>query len=231
MTKKERVANLVVITFLLAGGMVGGTKLFLKKLHQPAEYTFPPEVVRRWAFMDPTPGAYPELPRFTPARTGAWVAGEVSRLALTPGLKSLLGDGDFRAVMSDHLNFQLAALDESNGNRRVGLVAWNRNYKDIKQSFQITGLADDGSRVPGEIEGLVGLAVPLDIRSELQGVNYVNPLDLAVWIQVRFSGDRPIRSLELTYTGMNLTTSDKLALNRGESTHPATTQAVFKAPH
>ncbi len=208
MTRNEKLANAIVITVLLAGAAVGGTKLFLKKLDQPAEYTFPAATLKRWAYMDPTPGTDWGLPRFVPSKVGEWVASEINRLTRTEGLKSMLGEGRFYPVMSDKLVFQLTGRDESIGSRRASLVVWGSNFKDVKEHYLVDARADDGTLMPGTIEGNRILMMPLEVRRDLQAANYTLPPDSVVWLQVSFIGDKPVRFIDLTYRGPSGTGQD-----------------------
>jgi hypothetical protein len=201
MTRNEKITNLVVITLLLAGAGVGGTKLFLKKLNQPAEYTFPDAIIKRWAYMDPTPGTNWSLPRFVPTTTGEWAASEILRLNRTPGLASMLADGKFYPVMSQKLVFQLVARDESIGSRRVSVFVWGSSFKDVKEHYLLDARAEDGTMMPGTIEGNRILMIPLEVRRELQNANYTLPPDSVVWLQVAFNGDKPVRHIDFTYKG------------------------------
>lgn len=207
MTRNEKIANAVVITALLAGAAVGGTKLFLKKLNQPAEYTFPDATIKRWAYMDPTPGVDWGLPRFVPTKVGEWAASEINRLTRTEGLQSMLGEGKFYPVMSDKLVFQLTGRDESIGSRRVSLLVWGSHFKDVKEHYLVDARADDGTLMPGTIEGNRILMMPLEVRRDLQAANYTLPPDSVVWLQLSFNGDKPVRFIDFTYRGTSETGS------------------------
>jgi hypothetical protein len=222
--KKEIKINLIFIVILLLLCAPGAFILVRKKLNAEASYTWPDEIRKKWAYMDPVVNAR-SLPRFTPPKTGVWVSEAMNSLIKSPGLVSLVPTSRFDAIMSEGLDFQLCAHSPTEGNRRLTLLGWNKIHKDIKDQFEFSATTASGKTVRGNIEGLKRLMLHVDIREELRDAGYTNPPPSAVvWIEVQFEGDEPIKSVSMSYREEGKLFADTLdlgPLTSGPSTQPA----------
>jgi hypothetical protein len=163
--QRDTKANLIFLSVFLALSLPGAVILFKKKLEPGTPAAFMPPAVRtRLPYLSPMDA--PDLQRYVPERTGAWVA-EVARAHGYPNVAS----ADGLPVISEGRRVQLVGTAPEN---RAGLMIWD----DASTKVVIT----DGTGHPVEVRQTETIAVPEPVRKELIVAGFSKPPHHVLWV-------------------------------------------------
>jgi hypothetical protein len=160
---KESRANLFfAVLFVLIS--IPGLVMLVRKMMDPERgpMWMPPAMHSGLVYID-TIDAPPNIKRFAPARTTAWVRDLVRQRFGPAAPPTIIVDGDDLPVMSEGRLAQLVGREQRDGSTRIAVLFWNLPRESTPTSVQI--LRDDAALSDVKTESI---EVPQEIKRDLQ---------------------------------------------------------------
>ena len=185
-------ANLIFLTIFLGISLPGAVILFKKKLDPTARPMYLPSAPSNTiAYMDPREA--PQLKRYSPERTGQWMATTARERGVA---NVLMRDG--LPVMSSGRSFQVVGLSRSGAATVVHLVGW-QSLLNVKVLARQAGQTHEG-----EVVSSSGVALPDEVRDELIRAGFAKPPRQVEWMTLSFAGINPAVPVEIALTSNEL---------------------------
>lgn len=160
---KESRANLIFVVLFVLISIPGLIMLVRKKMDpERGPMWMPPAMYSGLVYID-TIDAPPNIKRFVPARTAAWVRDLVRERFGVTAPPTITVDGEDQPVMSDDRLAQLIGLETREGKTRIAVLFWNLPRESTPTSIQI--LQEDVALNDTKTESI---EVPQEIKRDLQ---------------------------------------------------------------
>lgn len=160
---KESRANLIFVVLFVLISIPGLIMLVRKKMDpERGPMWMPPAMYSGLVYID-TIDAPPNIKRFVPAQTAAWVRDLVREHFGVTAPPTITVDGEDQPVMSDDRLAQLIGLETRDGKTRIALLLWNLPRESTPTSIQI--LHEDVALSDTKTESI---EVPQEIKRDLQ---------------------------------------------------------------
>lgn len=160
---KESRANLIFVALFVLISIPGLIMLVRKKMDpERGPMWMPPAMYSGLVYID-TIDAPPNIKRFVPARTAAWVRDLVRERFGPAAPPTSVVDGDDQPVMSEDRLAQLVGVETRDGKTRIAVLFWNLPRESTPTSIQI--LRDDTPLTDTITESI---EVPQEIKRDLQ---------------------------------------------------------------
>ena len=174
---REAKLNLLVLVFLILVLSPGAVILFKKKSAPGArQMDMPDPVAHRAVYID-WAQMNPKLPRFVPEQTGRWVRLVAKERWPSPGeRRTLMG----LHGVSEHRRMEVVAAGwDAENNLYLGLLLWDARLHGGEEEVTING------HRPVVLKREM-VAVPQNIREELQKEGLVEPTKAVTWLELKF---------------------------------------------